>query len=237
MKRKQVIDHSEFENGIKGKKPITTNSPRQAKSEKMTNPHSLHEHQHNDSSETHGEDVRVGASSKVNFTKLSPEEQRFRYISQLYRIQKLKTQLKSYIQAKGKRVHQSLKKTHERLQRSKHDREGQKLALNDLFEGIITGRLAPNTLGYNQICTILRDVLEISGERNHHELRLQEKSIPISTLEYTAYKEMLLGQEELRAVVGRLQGEETEKKIGTELIDLNIQMLNEVIKSGKYAIL
>lgn len=236
MKRRLPINHSEFENSANEQKPITVNSPRQAKSEKTTNPHSIFEHQRNDSSETHGEDVRAGASSKVNFTKLSPEEQRFRYISQLYRIKKLNNQLKNYIQTKGKRVHQSLKKAHEKLQRSRHDREDQRLVLDNLFKGIIAGRLAPNTLGYNQICTILRDVLAISAEKNCCELRLLEKSIPISTLEYTTYKEMLLGPEELRAVVGRPQVEAPEKNLGSKLAELNALMLSEVMKARQYAI-
>ena len=49
------------------------------------------------------EQVRVGVSSKVNFSKLTPTEQRLRFINQAQEIKRLRRKLRKYSGQKGKR--------------------------------------------------------------------------------------------------------------------------------------
>lgn len=221
-----LIESEEFT--IKRKLALDKGNKRSVKSEKVTSIHSSLENQCNDSSETHGEEIRIGASSKVNFSKLSAEEQRYRYINQAVKVQKLKAQIKSLIKTKGKRINQSLRKAHEKLRNAKHEVEEHRFLLDNLLKAIITKRLGPNTLGYCQICAILRDVLGLSREGSEHMLKLPEQTVNITSLEYKTYKDMMLGPEELRTIVGLPQLEE--KDLGGKLRTLNLGMLSKIIK-------
>lgn len=223
---RNLVDSEEF--STKQKLVLDQCNKGQASGERVISIHSSLENQCNDSSETHGEEIRIGASSKVNFSKLSAEEQRYRYINQAVKVQKLKAQIKSLIKTKGKRINQSLRKAHEKLRNAKHEIEEHKFLLDNLLKAIISEQLGPNTLGYCQICTILRDVLGLPCEGSEHFLKLPERTISITSLEYKMYKDMMLGPEELRTIIGLPQLEE--KDPGTKLRNLNMSMLSKIIK-------
>lgn len=190
--------------------------------------HSSLEHYSNDSSEAHGSEIRVAASSKVNFSKLSAEEQRFRYINQTLKVKKLNDQLKGLLRTKGKRVNKALKKAQEKLRNAKHESEDLKHLLDNVLKAIIEGKLMPNTLSYCQIYTILRDILRVPIEEGSCIVKLPERSIAITSLEYGVYRELMLGPEGLRTALGLPQAEE--RLLGEQLRELNAEMLSELIK-------
>jgi len=149
-------------------------------------------------------DIRVSASSKVNFSKLSLTEQRQRYINQTKEIKKLRAKLKKF----------SKEKTKDAFERALEViREGNCITCNrhnfleSLTCSIISGRLKPNTLAFNQISTILRDVLGLRTSNIQYAIQLGETTIPISSLEYEAYKEIACTERVLRCILGRKQRE------------------------------
>eukprot|EP00826_Nyctotherus_ovalis_P002110 TRINITY_DN10398_c0_g2_i8.p1 TRINITY_DN10398_c0_g2~~TRINITY_DN10398_c0_g2_i8.p1 ORF type:complete len:185 (-),score=39.68 TRINITY_DN10398_c0_g2_i8:17-571(-) len=149
---------------LKKRRTDISTSTKPTQNECVPSIHSSLEHYSNDSSEAHGSEVRVAASSKVNFSKLSAEEQRFRYINQTLKVQKLNDQLKGLLKTKGKRVNKTLKKAQEKLRSARHESEDLKYLLDNILKAIIEGKLVPNTLSYCQIYTILRDILKVPIE-------------------------------------------------------------------------
>ena len=151
------------------------------------------------------EEVRVGVSSKVNFSKLTPAEQRLRYLNQAQEIKKLRRKLRKYSGQKGRREDSLLQKAIEKIKSAKHELDDQKMLVENLVQAINTGKLQPNTLGYNQVSTILRDVLGLACPDSKFAITLPEKLIPISSIEYDIYKKLPCTPGILRAMVGREQ--------------------------------
>ncbi len=151
------------------------------------------------------EEVRVGVSSKVNFSKLTPAEQRLRFINQAQEIKRLRRKLRKYSGQKGKREDSLLQRAIDRVRTAKHELEDQKCLIENIAKAINSGRLLPGTLGYSQICTILRDVLGLPCPESKHSINLPEKTIPISQTEYEVYKKLPCTPGVLRAMIGREQ--------------------------------
>jgi len=151
------------------------------------------------------EKVRVGVSSKVNFSKLTPREQRLRFLNQADEIRRLRKKLRKYSGNKGRKEDSVLQKAIDKLRVAKFEIEDQKQLVENLIKAINSGKLVPNTLAYNQICTILRDLLALPCPESHHAIRLPEKTIPVSKLEYEEYMKLPCTPAVLRALVGRGQ--------------------------------
>ncbi len=175
------------------------------------------------------EKVRVGVSSKVNFSKLTPNEQRLRFLNQAEEIRHLRKKLHKYSAAKGKKEDSALQKAMERVKSAKCELEDQRLLVENLLKAINTGKLVPNTLAYNQICTILRDVLPVPCPQSAFALKLPEKSIPISKVEYDEYSKLPCTPAVLRALVGR---EQQSAEDPSELLRaLHIQVFASIARS------
>jgi len=147
-------------------------------------------------------DIRVSASSKVNFSKLSLTEQKQRYINQIKEIKKLRAKLKKFSKAKAK---DGFERALEVVREGNCITCNRNNFLETLTCSIISGRLKPNTLAFNQISTILRDVLGLRSPNIQYAIQLAETTIPISSLEYEAYKEIACTERVLRCILGRKQ--------------------------------
>lgn len=137
---------------------------------------------------------RIKVSSKVNFSKLSPAEQKLRYINQRNEIERLTKELELYTD-KDNQMQEALNHI-ETLPE-------QKLLLESLCRGIIKGKLKPNTLAYNQISTILRDSLEMPSSETGCYINLPDKKLQISPLEYNLYSAIPCTDSILLNIIGR----------------------------------
>lgn len=138
-------------------------------------------------------DKRITASSKVNFSKLSPKEQKMRYINQKSEIKHLRRKLQK-IERSSKSFQNELNQV--------QDPE-QKELIESLCKALITGKLKPNTLGYNQVCTILRDVLQIPCNGTSCSISLPDKELSISYIEYENYARVSWSDSILMKMLGR----------------------------------
>ena len=171
--------------------------------------------------------VRVGVSSKVNFSKLTAKEQRLRFQNQAQEIKKLRKKLSKYMSNKGKKENSELQKAMERIKSSKHELEDQSLLIENVVKAINTGKILPNTLPYNQICTILRDVLSIRSPSYKYSIRLPEGVVPISCVEYEEYMKLPCIPAVLRSLVGREQ--RNSEDLSELLRALNSRALSNII--------
>lgn len=152
-------------------------------------------------------ELRVMASSKVNFSKLTPEEQRERYINQKSEIKALKKKLKRYSADSGEDNTKPLAKALQQAHDSAFELPGQKTLIENLCKAIVAGKLVPNSLGYNQICTILRDVLNVPYSNEAYSLSLGDKRLNISEVEYKTYSKIPCTDSILLRMIGREKGE------------------------------
>eukprot|EP00826_Nyctotherus_ovalis_P064676 TRINITY_DN9492_c0_g2_i1.p1 TRINITY_DN9492_c0_g2~~TRINITY_DN9492_c0_g2_i1.p1 ORF type:complete len:242 (+),score=36.49 TRINITY_DN9492_c0_g2_i1:214-939(+) len=146
---------------------------------------------------------RVMASSKVNFSKLTPEEQRERYINQKSEIKALKRRLKRYSADSGEDNTKLPGRALQQARDSAFELPGQKTLIENLCKAIVAGKLLPNTLGYNQICTILRDVLNVPYSNEACSLSLSDKRLNISEIEYKTYSKIPCTDSILLKIIGR----------------------------------
>lgn len=130
---------------------------------------------------------RVCVSSKVNFSKLNAQEQYARFQNQAKKIKKLRNKLKTYADGNIQEDDIEIRKALKKVKESKHELLDQKDIIENLIKAITEGKLVPNTLPYNQICTILRDSLGISYTNWNYAIKVPEGIIPISELEYSEY--------------------------------------------------
>jgi len=137
---------------------------------------------------------RVMASSKVNFSKLSPEEQRLRYINQKKKVRQLKKTL------------DELENGSISLEKDLNNDE-QRLLIENLCKALIKGKLEPNSLGYNQICTVIRDVLQVPYAGTGYSISLPDKKLNISSIEYENYTKLPCSDIMLLKIIGRKETE------------------------------
>eukprot|EP00826_Nyctotherus_ovalis_P006851 TRINITY_DN11672_c0_g1_i2.p2 TRINITY_DN11672_c0_g1~~TRINITY_DN11672_c0_g1_i2.p2 ORF type:complete len:181 (+),score=31.00 TRINITY_DN11672_c0_g1_i2:240-782(+) len=146
-----------------------------------------------------GKDGRVQASSKVNFSKLTPAEQRQRYVNQKAEIRRLKKQLQKY---SGECDLLSLQQF---CSAFNHNGDEQKTLIENICKAIISGKMVPNSLGYNQVCTILRDLLQVPYSGNGYSISLPDKKLNISSVEYESYAKVPCTDSILLKIIGREQ--------------------------------
>lgn len=142
---------------------------------------------------------RVSASSKVNFSKLNPAEQKLRYINQKNEIKLLKKQLHKEL---AKDSNTSLQGS---LPVSDINAPPYRSLLQTLCKALISGKLLPNTLAYNQISTILRDVLQIPHSGQGHFISLPDKKLEVSSVEFEEYSKIPCTDPTLLKIIGREQ--------------------------------
>lgn len=150
-------------------------------------------------------DIRVGASSKVNFSKLTPLEQKQRYENQSEEIVRLRAKLKKFSKMRRKEPGTYVQRALDRLKDIRHGLPDQSCLLENVVSAIVAGSLRPNTLPFCQIATILRDVLDLPCPQARYAVQLPEKTIPISTTEYEAYRKIPCTQRVFRSLFGREQ--------------------------------
>lgn len=141
---------------------------------------------------------RVSASSKVNFSKLNLTEQKLRYINQKNEIKLLKNQLQKHL-TKDKTSFQ------DSLSASDIYTPPYRTLLQTLCKALINGNLLPNTLAYNQICTVLRDLLQIPYSGQDYFISLPDKKLDISAIEYEEYSKIPCADPILLKIIGREQ--------------------------------
>lgn len=147
-------------------------------------------------------DWKISASSKANFTKLTPEEQCMRFINQRKTINKLKKKLMNedtVVYTKDLPLENALKRIHSEYYLLK-DQEN---LIENLCSAINEGKLIPGSLGYSQICTILRDILKISCPEANYGIKSQERLLALSSVEYETYNRLKYTPELLSIIVGR----------------------------------
>lgn len=137
-------------------------------------------------------DKRITASSKVNFSKLSSKEQKMRYINQRNEIRHLRRRL-AKIESNSRLFQSELNQI----------QDPEKLLIENLCKALINGKLKPNTLGYNQVCTILRDILQIPCIGNSCSISFPDKELDISFIEYENYSKPSWSDSILLKTLGR----------------------------------
>lgn len=142
-----------------------------------------------------GRESRVQASSKVNFSKLTPAEQRQRYVNQKAEIKRLKKLLHKY---SAECDFLSLQQFYPAF-----NGDEQKALIENTCKAIISGRMLPNSLGYNQVCTILRDLLQLPCSDNGYSISLPDKRLNISSVEYESYAKVPCTDSILLKIIGR----------------------------------
>eukprot|EP00830_Metopus_es_P000493 TRINITY_DN10489_c0_g1_i1.p1 TRINITY_DN10489_c0_g1~~TRINITY_DN10489_c0_g1_i1.p1 ORF type:complete len:258 (+),score=31.95 TRINITY_DN10489_c0_g1_i1:19-792(+) len=147
-------------------------------------------------------DLRIQASSKVNFSKLSQKEQYLRFKNQANEIRTLKAQLDEYGSCKRKKE-TTAQKAIDKIKASKVELEDQHNLIENVIFAIVKGKLVPNTLPYNQICTIIRDALRITYPTSKRTVNLEEGTLPISEMEAKCYYEQHCSKQTLRTIIGR----------------------------------
>jgi hypothetical protein len=174
------------------------------------------------------EKVRVGVSSKVNFSKLTPKEQRLRFLNQAEEINKLRKKFKKYSSNKGKKEDSMMQTAIDKLKVAKYELEDQKHLVENLIKAINTGKLVPNTLAYNQICTILRTVLSLPCPEAKYTIKLPEGTLAISKVEYEEYMKLPCTPAVLRTLIGK---EQLEREDPNELLRaLHIQIFTNIFQ-------
>ena len=182
-----------------------------------------------DSLEHESDKIRVGVSSKVNFSKLTPKEQYIRFSNQAQEIKRLRKKLGKYTNSKGKKESSELQKAIEKVKSAKYELEDQSQLIENIIKAINSGKVAPNTLAYNQICTILRDVLAIQCPDSKYSIKLPEGTVPISCVEYEEYAKLPCTPAVLRSLIGREH--RVIDDLGQLLRALHTQALTSIIYS------
>ena len=174
------------------------------------------------------EKIRVGVSSKVNFSKLTQKEQHLRFLNQAEEIRMLRKKLRKYTGSRGKKEDSMLQSAINKLKPVKFELEDQKLLVENLIKAINTGKLVPNTLAYNQICTILRVALGQPCPEAKYTIKLPEGTIPISKVEYEEYMKLPCTPGVLRSLIGKEQcGTEDPNEL---LRALHIQIFSNIFR-------
>lgn len=174
--------------------------------------------------------LRVCVSSKVNFSKLNAQEQYARFQNQAKKIKKLRMKLKRYGDENVVKEDTEIRKALKRIKESRYELQDQKDMIENLIKAINSGKLVPNTLPYNQICTILRDALGINYPDCHYSIMLPEGSIPISALEYAEYTKLPCSSSNLGSFVGRAQVDS--ENYGEFLRALHLQFFSNISQSS-----
>lgn len=151
------------------------------------------------------EDTRVGASSRVNFSKLSPKEQKQRFVNQFEEIKRLRAKMKKHSKVQREDCNDDIQKALKLIYEAHYDVPDQCHLIEDVAAGVISGQLRPDTLAFNQISTILRDLLGVECHDAKHTISLPEVTVPISTLEYEIYRRIPCTDRVLRNLLGRKQ--------------------------------
>lgn len=165
--------------------------------------------------------LRVGVSSKVNFSKLTSKEQLQRFQNQEQEIRQLRRRLGKLLLARGKHAASDLQRAVDRVKHHKYELDDQRLLVENLVKGIAGKTIAPNTLAYNQICTILREALKLSPLEAKHSIKLDSAEVPISLLEYEVYSKLPCTPAVLHTFLGKER--ERAENIGQLLRVLNVE--------------
>eukprot|EP00826_Nyctotherus_ovalis_P001212 TRINITY_DN10164_c0_g6_i1.p1 TRINITY_DN10164_c0_g6~~TRINITY_DN10164_c0_g6_i1.p1 ORF type:complete len:229 (-),score=70.05 TRINITY_DN10164_c0_g6_i1:170-856(-) len=173
--------------------------------------------------------LRVGVSSKVNFSKLTPKEQLLRFQNQAEEIQKLRRRLSKLMLSKGKHEATDLQRAVDRVKAHKYELDDQKSLIENIVRGINQGSIAPNSLAYNQICTILREALHITPVEAKYRIKLGEAEVPVSMLEYETYSKLPCTPAVLRTLLGKEQ--ERPENLGELLRVLNLQAFAKTVNA------
>jgi len=173
--------------------------------------------------------LRVGVSSKVNFSKLTAKEQLQRFQNQAQEIQRLRRRLSKLMLSKGKHETTDLQKALDRVKVHKYELDDQKFLIENFVKGITEGTIIPNTLPYNQICTILREVLKIGNNESKYTIKLEEIEVGISALEYEVYSKLPCTPAVLHTLLGKEQ--ERPENLGELLRILNLQAFAKTISA------
>lgn len=176
--------------------------------------------------------LRVGVSSKVNFSKLTSKEQLQRFQNQAQEIQRLRRRLSKLMLAKGKHEITDVQKAIDKVKAYKYELDDQRFLVENIVKGIIERTIAPNTLAYNQICTILREALHISPQETKYTIKLGETELPISILEYEVYTKLPCTPAVLHTLLGKQQ--EQPDNLGELLRVLNLQAFALALNSESY---
>jgi hypothetical protein len=147
--------------------------------------------------------IRVGVSSKVNFTKLSRREKYMRYHNQAHEIKKLRKKFAQYSHCDTRKPRADVLRAADKAKTYKPDMEDQAEIVENLVHAVKTRVLLPGTLGYNQICTILRDVLHLSYPDWKYQLKLPETTVALSSYECMEYGKLSCTPQIYRLLLGR----------------------------------
>ena len=171
-----------------------------------------------------GDENRVSASSKVNFSKLSAQEKYFRCKQQAYQIKQLRRKLRN-LEKKGgmvgnmnicKREEESKSKSKcytENIPSSKEhnhliianealkkysgfELEDSRHLLSNLSALLLSGRLRPDSLQYSLICSMVRSFLVSQEATAHYRpcLDLPWGKVPIGQTEYIKLHQKMKGK-------------------------------------------
>jgi Zn-finger domain-containing protein len=81
----------------------------------------------------------------------------------------------------------------------------QRQLLERVTAAIGSHRLKLGTLPYNQIATILHDISELESPNSLYAIKLPDKTIPISAIEFEVYQKPYCTDKILRNILGREQ--------------------------------
>ncbi len=100
------------------------------------------------------------APALQRFDHLTPSEKYTEFQSQAYEIKQLKRKIRKCAKCRAKAVRKAFAKAQETLKTADVELLDQKMMLDHLLQGLDSGRLLPNSLPFDRICTILRNALK-----------------------------------------------------------------------------
>jgi len=112
------------------------------------------------------------------FEKMTPNEKYQFFLHQSYEIKQLKRKIRKSPISKSKALKKALLKAQERIKASSNlEFEDQRNCLDNLLSSISTSKLVPNTLQFARICTILRNCLKGTEQKDLPFTRKEIKEI------------------------------------------------------------
>ncbi len=165
--------------------------------------------------------------------RLSPKEQYVYFQNQAYEIKQLRRKIRKCCQRRGKLLEAEILQTQEVLQSATFELDDQRLLVENLLRALREGQLAPNTLVYNHICTIVRNMLDIPVEhKGARFIQFQSKELAITEKESREYVQLPRDASVFRALVGQQAGE---GDVQRKEVDWYLLMHSELLKKMTYA--
>lgn len=182
--------------------------------------------------EEHPVPDRNAIPTEADFASMSPEEKYKEFQSQAYEIKQLRRKIRKMDQKCHRKLENDMHLSFDMIKQYGLELADQGEIIQNLIKATNQGKLIPNTLPYNRICTILRDKLQIPVEHSKcYLLKFPEKTVAISKLESEEYNSLAHSEDILRLIIG----DPVHKSEGKEELHKYLQMQAQILKKMTYS--